>query len=523
MLTIFAGALGANLAGQLMSYLSGGDKCGAGAFKEKLRSVENYVLYRGLSDDVRAMVLLNYHTMWNRERRTNYSAESFLGLLSRPLAAEVALELNANIITMMVVSKHCRSPLHGRMALALRPQILLPKSVVYSANDTGHCVFFIHSGTVHVSLGKKERTLDDSETMAQSILEFKHDKLNCLHGPGTHFGEFCLLSALGLRLDDAVVMELSELYSFDKTAIWDLFRSMPFVERYRFIMSLFTETGSICYTESVIPSEDNEGRFDGDSLKVLYAIANIVVEDVMEALDADACSDKEDEKEDVVVRERRRQKRLMSVNSNTSGTSGDDISALVMGKTNLSNAWTRALMAYDKGKLRRKSSVTGLDLKMVRRQSMRRGSGGVPAMLLTAPTVVSSVSSVLEAMSDPDASEEQIKEGITKFITDVFLYMDKDKSGNIDRNELMLSLFDMGIEMSWSDVDEMIASADTNGNKLVSLEELIEVVLFELRNSRKQIAAVTSFQAPTSANEGIDEDQENEDEASSQYEEDRAP
>lgn len=122
-LSIIGGVLGANLAGQLMTYLSEGDKCGEGAFKEKLRSVENYIRYRGLGDDVRSMILLTYHTMWTRERRTDYNKHSFLGLLSKPLAAEVALELNAGVLDMMVITKHCRPSLHGRIASTLRPQV----------------------------------------------------------------------------------------------------------------------------------------------------------------------------------------------------------------------------------------------------------------------------------------------------------------------------------------------------------------------------------------------------------------
>ncbi|CAE7742665.1 Cnga2, partial [Symbiodinium microadriaticum] len=121
-LAITGGALGANLAGQLMTYLQGGDKCGAAAFKEKLRSVENYIRYRGLSEDIRAMILLTYHTMWSRERRSDYGKDSFLGLLPKPMAAEVAQELNASIIDMIIVTKHMRDALHGRMALFLRPQ-----------------------------------------------------------------------------------------------------------------------------------------------------------------------------------------------------------------------------------------------------------------------------------------------------------------------------------------------------------------------------------------------------------------
>ena len=128
-LAITGGALGANLAGQLMTFLSGEDKCGAAAFKEKLRSVENYIRYRGLTDDIRAMILLNYHAMWSRERRSDYGADSFLGLLPAPFAAEVAYELNAPIIDMMVVTKHLREALYGRMALALRPQVCVRKNL----------------------------------------------------------------------------------------------------------------------------------------------------------------------------------------------------------------------------------------------------------------------------------------------------------------------------------------------------------------------------------------------------------
>ena len=334
---------------------------------------------------------------------------------------------------------------------------------------------------MQVKIASRDRALDEIDSMAETILKVKHDTLGIDHYAGTHFGEFCLLSHLGLRLDNAVAVEVTETYTFDKQDIWTLFRSMPYVERYRFILSLFTETGGVCYVDKVVPTDDDEGRFDGDSIKMLFAVACIVVEDVVDALEVEAESSDDGDGDGKVaamvdnteLMERRKQRRILSVLSTFSSDVEDRMSS--------SNGWSTALMSFEKGKIRRRTSTAGVsrdDLVWLRRQSRDAsvsGVGGIPSSLTT-------MGAIHAIMNNDSTSDEEKRNILTQHVRVLFLYMDKDQSGTIDRNELMLSLFDMGLEKSWDEVDDMISVADVDGDSMVSLDELVNVIMTELKN-----------------------------------------
>jgi len=281
----------------------------------------------------------------------------------------------------------------------------------------------------------------------------------------------------GMRIDNAVACQITEVFSYDQEDIWKLFRVMPFSERYRFLLSLFTETGPHIYIRDVVPSDDVEGQYNGDSIRNLFGIAGLVAEDVL-----DACEDANEDGRDDELEEPglRRKRRFMSVISNASDES-------LTGRANAANIaptkkfWSNALMAYDRSRLRRRSSDLGLsrhDLTAIRRKSK---SWGIPENIAPSviPSILENTSSKADISVDTHQEAEDLKANFAMQAKELFLYMDKDKSGAIDKNELMLSLFDLGIEVSWTEVDDIIAKTDMNSDGEIDLEELMSALLSE--------------------------------------------
>lgn len=128
---IIGACMGANVCGQMSAFLQIGDKSGSMAFKEKMRAVDHYCHYRGLRSELRSSIMTNFRTMWRKERRLGDVSSSFLSSLTRPLAEQVASELNRDAMENIPMLKTCRKSLQGRIALAMKPQVctLLPDTV----------------------------------------------------------------------------------------------------------------------------------------------------------------------------------------------------------------------------------------------------------------------------------------------------------------------------------------------------------------------------------------------------------
>jgi calmodulin len=76
---------------------------------------------------------------------------------------------------------------------------------------------------------------------------------------------------------------------------------------------------------------------------------------------------------------------------------------------------------------------------------------------------------------------EVFLDSVEKRISALFHFIDKDNSGSIDRNELMLALLDLGIEKTWAEIDAMIKFADVDGDNEVDIDELVKAIMHEIR------------------------------------------
>lgn len=126
--------------------------------------------------------------------------------------------------------------------------------------------------------------------------------------------------------------------------------------------------------------------------------------------------------------------------------------------------WTEALRAYDRERSRRNSQrFNSVDLTV---PVMSPGQFPAPQD---------------EMVGQLDAIEEEGIGTLEERVRALFSYIDKDGSGKIDREELMLSMMELGLEKRWADVDGMISFADKDNNHEIDIDELIVAVLKELQ------------------------------------------
>jgi len=487
-LAIVGASMGANICGQMSSYLKLSDQSGESAFKEKLKSVEHYCEYRNLKADLRIAIMANYRTMWRKERRVGAKKTSFLHSLSTEMSGDVALELNTPIMDVISSFKNCRECLHKRFAFALKPQILLPDTPVYSEMDNGWCIFYILIGKVTVTPPRETDALDAVTKACLQVLERKHKYLKNNHCTGHHFGEYCLTSYLGVRFENAHAVELTETYSLDKEDLWAIFQRMPFKERYSFLMSMFTEVGGFAYVTGVLPQSHMQSQFEGESIKNLYRMVLAVIEDVIETFeenheddDISSCSSGDsnhegnhedgDENHERGTRHsnthfRMRNLSLLSAHSEASLEEQIDPSSSQASK------WTQALRAYDSSLKRRRSSRL-LDQAIYQKQASR-------ASVLVPKSRTPNKYVQLQEKDNEDDNEVFL-DSVEKRISALFHFIDKDNSGSIDRNELMLALLDLGIDKSWTEIDAMISFADIDGDCEVDIDELVKAIMREIR------------------------------------------
>jgi potassium voltage-gated channel Eag-related subfamily H protein 7 len=473
-LAIVGASMGANICGQMSSYLQLSDQSGESAFKEKLKSVEHYCEYRNLKADLRIAIMANYRTMWRKERRVGAKNTSFLHSLSSEMAGDVALELNQPIMDVISVFKNCRECLHKRFAIALKPQILLPDTPVYSEMDNGWSIFYILIGKVTVNPPRETDSLDTVTKACLSVLERKHKYLKNTHCTGHHFGEYCLTSYMGVRFENAHAVELTETYSLDKEDLWIIFQRMPFKERYSFLLSMFTEVGGFAYVTGVHSQSHIQSQFAGESIKNLYRMVLAVIEDVIESFEERGDDDEstDDNDDDVQHHERRsssthyRMRNLSLISAQSEGSLEEKPETF-----HQASKWTQALKAYDSS-LKRRNSSRLQDQVIYMKQASR-------ASVLAKPKTPNQYVQLNNNINEDE--NEVFLDSVEKRISALFHFIDKDNSGSIDRNELMLALLDLGIEKTWAEIDAMIKFADVDGDNEVDIDELVKAIMHEIR------------------------------------------
>ena len=120
---IISAIMGALLCGTIGNMQFERDNSGNNAFKDKIRRVQHFIQYRQLNSELSSSIYNHYKYAWATERNLGGKNESFLNMLSKPLAGEVALALHADIFASVSLLNDWKTSVRCKLALVLRPQV----------------------------------------------------------------------------------------------------------------------------------------------------------------------------------------------------------------------------------------------------------------------------------------------------------------------------------------------------------------------------------------------------------------
>ena len=164
----------------------------------------------------------------------------------------------------------------------------MPGGLIYDVGFVGVNLFFVLSGDVQVTLASDHRDVDTHGLDALVMLKRKEEAIGQMHGPGTHFGEYCLITKSGLRPDRAVAKTRTEIYGLSCEAIEELFLFTGLAERKTFIFELMTKVQDLIHTDVPLNLDDtNDENHDVSRTRLLHRFSYRIMKEIFSALGPD--------------------------------------------------------------------------------------------------------------------------------------------------------------------------------------------------------------------------------------------
>ena len=173
------------------------------------------------------------------------------------------------MLSRIPVLNDCSPITKKRLASRLRKQIAAPKCVVYSTGDIGWEVYFVSNGVVDIKLPQQSispkgsarrgstnfmpgKDATEAQTSGWASLEMalkKEAVIGNLYREGNHFGETCLTSSTGVRLETTTAVTVSELFTISRSEIEAVLAFLPTIKREKIITQFLTRNGHVVHTQ----------------------------------------------------------------------------------------------------------------------------------------------------------------------------------------------------------------------------------------------------------------------------------
>lgn len=144
---------------------------------------------------------------------------------------------------------------------SMRKQIGAADTKIYEVGDIGWDIYFISSGIVRVQLpeGADDSSDDDDDYQGGTneaadifpprlMARRRGIVLGELYREGNHFGEGCLTSTSGIRVEDTTTLAVVELFTISRVKIENVLAYLPESRRQEFITHLLTRNGVVTHT-----------------------------------------------------------------------------------------------------------------------------------------------------------------------------------------------------------------------------------------------------------------------------------
>jgi CRP-like cAMP-binding protein len=239
----------ATICGAFGAILEEVDAAGDNAFQQKIRVVARFCRHKRLDEQLQGVVFAFYRNMWQRERRFD-NESSLINNLSKPLRMEVQYATNSRAIKMTPLLYAQPDVTMRRFAAALTPQLFSAGFNAYHEGQDGMAVFFVSGGIFHTYSQRK--TFNDktpSYVKIQRLLDDNKDEMigsRC--GKGTHFGESCLSTRTGCRVNSARAVTDTEVYFLEKSDLWDILQFMQWWQRRDLLVGIMCSSAGTIHT-----------------------------------------------------------------------------------------------------------------------------------------------------------------------------------------------------------------------------------------------------------------------------------
>ncbi len=440
--------------GQIQNMQTSRDNTNSTAFKEKLRTVEQLCKFRNFTPELQQAMRRYYEHMWDGRRSLGDNNLSYLALLTRSLTSEILLEIHRDRLSSISLLSSCSKSAKCAFSLHMQSQQLAPGTVLFSEHDSENCMFFVTKGLLSLfpaaaeQLSKKVAYIN---SLSDSLLKLKSEAFQTgRQEVGCHFGETFITSENSNRGSVATALEASEVFIVSKDSMFEVLSAMPHTVRCQLILDMFVTNGERRLGPSPPVPDDTSSITDSFSKAAMFKLASELLEIVLVKfaveIDEGSISMQRDEN--------KRRPRTFSM---------DEVEGEVAPAQ--ASRWTAALTQYHNKSFSVKNES----------QSTKRHRSD-------------SISDLKEMINNAKIASKsdspQVVAEIEALVEKMFVFFDKDGSGNIDRDELMHAMHSLGMDVSWNDVDDMIRAADKNGNNEVDIKEITQAIVNEILGVR---------------------------------------
>jgi len=257
LIVVVSGAtLVACLIGSFAALFQGQDSSGGSAFKAKLNTIQEYMLYKGLDKELTNKILKHHRHLYSQQKTLDVN--TVMQDLPRPLQMEIAMFINRKIIHKVPLLRDCSVTIQKNVALALKPQFVEFSSFVYEAGDIGNDVFFILKGNIMLHKGRDVSKLD---RLARG--RGRRESVQNILKDGNTFGEDVVVSKTGVRCENARAVSNSHMFTLSKGEIEGVL-SMLGPEARVVFLEILLKRDLLSLDDEEVDDEESEEEDDDD-------------------------------------------------------------------------------------------------------------------------------------------------------------------------------------------------------------------------------------------------------------------
>jgi hypothetical protein len=142
-------------------------------FQKKMLTINLRMAYLDIPEELQERVRLFYQKMWDTERSLTTDPNGFIDEVSKPLAADIKMQLYQDLLQSVDFFKHSREIVVEELVKCLKNQLYLEGDIIMRKGEVGLWMGFIGRGQIAIlspENGKVIRVMDKGEYLGEMAL-----------------------------------------------------------------------------------------------------------------------------------------------------------------------------------------------------------------------------------------------------------------------------------------------------------------------------------------------------------------